>query len=82
MSADEKGALTIDFSFFSIFYSELPQKNIFTCTYLYFFDDILHILWSKNKEVGYYASFGEFTEKEHNYQLSYFVTKDMQDFTE
>ena len=50
------------FLFFAIFYSELSQKNIFTCTYLYFFGDILHILWSKNKEVGYYASFGEFTE--------------------
>ena len=35
----------------------------------------------KNKEVGYYASFREFTEKEHNYQLSYFVTKNMQDVT-
>ena len=69
------------FQFFSILSSKLPQWNIFTCTYLYFFGDILHILWSKNKEVGYYASFREFTEKEHNYQLSYFVTKNMQDVT-
>ena len=39
------------FPFFAIIYSELSQKNIFTCTYLYFFGDILHILWSKNKDV-------------------------------
>ena len=66
---------------FSILYSKLPQWNIFTCPYLYFFGNIFHISWSKNKEVGYYASFREFTEKEHNYQLSYFVTKNMQDVT-
>ena len=73
--------ITTGFQFFSILYSKLPQWNIFTCTYLYFFGNILHISWSKNKEVGYYASFGELTEEEHNYQLSYFLTKNMQDVT-
>ena len=45
------------FHFFAIFYSELSQKNIFACTYLYLFGDILHILWSQIKKVGNYALF-------------------------
>ena len=58
------------------------HNGIFLLIHIFIsFGNILHILWSKNREVGYYASFGEFTEKEHNYQLSYFVTKNMQDFT-
>ena len=63
------------FQYFTVNY----HKRIFLHIFSILFGNILQIFGHKIRELVIMLLFREFTEKEHNYQLSYFVTKNMQE---